>query len=170
MEQHITEYTLDKIPRVSCHILCGLDPVPLSKEYMAWDKKRIIREYLSHLADLIVILLRDGAAYVILVLMTCTFRLPVWLFPQDQASPSFHKSDKNTPLTSYLAHRKYGSGAAFLLHPSGGQIYFSGWLRTILQAAVHQYTPMNGKIPRVYSVMCCSAPLSHLSVHGCFYF
>ncbi len=49
----------------------------LSKEYMAWDKKRIIREYLSHLADLIVILLRDGAAYVILVLMTWEGKITV---------------------------------------------------------------------------------------------
>lgn len=42
----------------------------LSKEYMSWEKKRIGREYLSHLAHLVVILLRDGAAYAILISMT----------------------------------------------------------------------------------------------------
>ncbi len=42
----------------------------LSREYMVWDKRRIGREYLSHLADLAVILLRDGAAYAVLLSMT----------------------------------------------------------------------------------------------------
>ena len=76
-------FAVDKIPRVSCHILCGLDPVPhfgcLSGSFPKIKHllQRIIREYLSHLADLIVILLRDGAAYVILVLMTWEGKITV---------------------------------------------------------------------------------------------
>ncbi len=49
----------------------------LSRNYMVWDKRRIFREYLSHLADLVVILLRDGTAYAVLISMTWAGKIRV---------------------------------------------------------------------------------------------
>ncbi len=42
----------------------------LSKERMFWDKKLTFRSFLSKIADLVVILIRDGAAYALLITMT----------------------------------------------------------------------------------------------------
>ncbi len=42
----------------------------LTKEMAGWDKKRIARRFLSGIADLLVIFLRDGAAYALLIAMT----------------------------------------------------------------------------------------------------
>lgn len=41
----------------------------LCAEHAVWNKKKIDRNFLSHLADLAIILLRDGAAYAILISM-----------------------------------------------------------------------------------------------------
>lgn len=41
----------------------------LCTQHSAWDKKRIWRNYFSRIADLLVIFLRDGAAYAILIFM-----------------------------------------------------------------------------------------------------
>lgn len=42
----------------------------LCDEREVWDKKLVVRSFLSRIADLIVILLRDGAAYALLIKMT----------------------------------------------------------------------------------------------------
>ncbi|MGN1346498.1 MAG: ABC transporter ATP-binding protein [Eubacteriales bacterium] len=42
----------------------------LSAERAEWDRKLIVRSFLSRIADLVVILLRDGAAYALLIAMT----------------------------------------------------------------------------------------------------
>lgn len=42
----------------------------LSGQRLYWEKKMILRRFLSRIADLLVILLRDGAAYLLLIRMT----------------------------------------------------------------------------------------------------
>ena len=44
----------------------------LSEEHFGWDKKRIWKNYFSRIADLVIILLRDGAAYAVLISMVRT--------------------------------------------------------------------------------------------------
>ncbi len=41
----------------------------LSKERTAWDREMTSRQFLSRIADLVVVLLRDGAAYALLIIM-----------------------------------------------------------------------------------------------------
>ena len=42
----------------------------LNREYAVWDRQRVGRKFLSGIANLIVILIRDGAAYALLIAMT----------------------------------------------------------------------------------------------------
>jgi len=42
----------------------------LNREYAVWDKQRVGRKFLSGIANLFIILIRDGAAYVLLIAMT----------------------------------------------------------------------------------------------------
>lgn len=42
----------------------------LNREYAVWDRQQIARKFLSGVANLVVILLRDGAAYALLIAMT----------------------------------------------------------------------------------------------------
>ena len=49
----------------------------LTKEMAGWGKKRIVRRFLSGMADLLVIFLRDGAAYALLIVMTLNGEITV---------------------------------------------------------------------------------------------
>lgn len=49
----------------------------LSAERAEWDRKTIFRSFLSRIADLVVILLRDGAAYALLISMTLAGEITV---------------------------------------------------------------------------------------------
>ncbi len=49
----------------------------LSKQRCAWDKRSAWRSFLSRIADLLVILIRDGAAYALLIQMTLSGEITV---------------------------------------------------------------------------------------------
>ncbi len=49
----------------------------LSEMRRSWDKKIVLRSFLSRIADLLVILLRDGAAYALLIRMTLAGEITV---------------------------------------------------------------------------------------------
>ncbi|MBQ3489329.1 MAG: ABC transporter ATP-binding protein [Clostridia bacterium] len=42
----------------------------LNREYAVWDRQRVGRKFLSGIANLVIILIRDGAAYALLIAMT----------------------------------------------------------------------------------------------------
>ena len=42
----------------------------LNREFAVWDKQRVGRKFLSGIANLVMILIRDGAAYALLIVMT----------------------------------------------------------------------------------------------------
>ena len=52
----------------------------LTKERIKWDRKSALRNFLSRLADLAVILIRDGAAYALLISMTLSGKIGANLF------------------------------------------------------------------------------------------
>jgi len=49
----------------------------LARERLKWEKRQTWREFLSRIADLVVILLRDGAAYALLIRMTLAGEITV---------------------------------------------------------------------------------------------
>lgn len=49
----------------------------LARERLTWEKRQTVREFLSRIADLAVILLRDGAAYALLIYMTLAGEITV---------------------------------------------------------------------------------------------